>query len=126
MKVTFDMIADPVARERLGSLDFHPDVAERLALELLELVSTGGDLGSVWTNFEYDEGDGNRVVGYDITELPTRASKPVGRDPRMRIGTHAADDSGGQLKISPTAAPARALSCRARDKRAKPHPARRP
>ncbi len=76
MKVKFDMIADPVARERLESLDFDPDVAERLALELLELVGTGGDLGSVWTTFEYDSGDRNRVVGYHITGLPANASKP--------------------------------------------------
>jgi hypothetical protein len=76
VKIKFAMIADPVARARLESLDFDPDVAEEFAQELLELIGSGTDLGSVWTTFQYDEGDGNRVVGYDITELPARGSKP--------------------------------------------------
>ena len=76
MKVTFDMIADPVTRTKLESLDFDPDVAQQFALELLQLVGAGGDLGSVWTNFEYDERYGNKVVGYHIVGLPANASEP--------------------------------------------------
>lgn len=77
MRIKFDTIADPVARARLESLDFDPGIAEKFAHELLELVGAGdGDLGSVWTNFEYDEADGNKVVDYEITALPASVSKP--------------------------------------------------
>ena len=41
MRIKFEMIADPVARAKLESLDFDPDIAERLAPELLELVGVG-------------------------------------------------------------------------------------
>jgi hypothetical protein len=74
MRIKFEMIADPVARAKLESLDFDPDIAERLALELLELLGAGTDLGSIWTNFQYDEADGNKVVSYEITGLPACGS----------------------------------------------------
>jgi hypothetical protein len=74
MKIRFEMIADPVARARLESLDFDPDIAEQFALELLELIGSGTDIGTIWTNFHYDEGDGYKVVGYDIAGLPACAS----------------------------------------------------
>jgi hypothetical protein len=76
MKIKFDMISDPALQAKLESLDFDPEVAEQYALELLELVGGGTDLGSVWTNFHYDEKDGNRIVGYDVTRLPAHGSKP--------------------------------------------------
>lgn len=76
MKVKFEMVADPVVRAKLESLDFDPEVAERHAHELLELVGKGIDLASIWTNFQYDDENENRVVGYDITRLPVHASKP--------------------------------------------------
>jgi hypothetical protein len=75
MKIRFEMIADPVARARIESLDFDPDIAEQFALELLELIGSGTDIRSIWTNFNYDEGDGNKVVGYDISGLPACASE---------------------------------------------------
>jgi len=76
MKIKFEMISDPMARAMLETLDFDPDIAEQFALELLALVGAGTDLGAIWTTFQYHEVDGNRVVGYDITGLPARASKP--------------------------------------------------
>jgi hypothetical protein len=75
MKVNFGMVSDPVVRAKLETLDFAPEVAEQFALELLALIGADTDLGSFWTTFQYDEGDGNRVVGYDISRLPARASK---------------------------------------------------
>ena len=51
MKVKLEMISDPVARARLESLDFDPDIAEQFALELLELIGSGTDIGSIWTTF---------------------------------------------------------------------------
>jgi hypothetical protein len=63
MKIRFEMIADPMARAGLESLDFDRDIAEALALAPVELVGTGADLGWAWTTFEYDEGHCNKVVG---------------------------------------------------------------
>ena len=75
MKIRFEMIADPVARARLESLDFDPEIAEQFALELLELIGSGTDIGAISTTFLYDGEDGNKVVGYDMTGLPACASK---------------------------------------------------
>lgn len=69
MKIKFETMADPVVRARLESLDFDPDIAERLVLELLSIASR------VWINFIYDAMDGNRVVGYEIMPLPEASTK---------------------------------------------------
>jgi hypothetical protein len=76
MRIKFDMISDPVKRAKLESHDFDPDVAEEFAHELLDLIGSGTDQGSVWTTFEYDSDDGNRVIGYDLTALPRNATTP--------------------------------------------------
>ena len=76
MRIKFEMIADSVVRAKLESLDFDPEIAEKFAHELLELIASGTDLGAVWTNFQYDERHNNKVVGYDITGLPDCGSKP--------------------------------------------------
>ena len=76
MKLKFAMIHDAAMRARLESFDFDEEVAERLALDLLQLANTEADVGAIHIEFEYDPNDRNKVVGYSLPRLPARTSKP--------------------------------------------------
>jgi len=70
------MIPDAAMRAKLESFDFDEEVAEQLAVDLLQLANTETDVGSIHIEFEYDPNDRNKVVGYSLPTLPPRASKP--------------------------------------------------
>jgi len=70
------MIPDATMRAKLESFDFDEEVAEQLAVDLLQLANTETDVGSIHIEFEYDPNDRNKVVGYSLPTLPPRTSKP--------------------------------------------------
>jgi hypothetical protein len=76
MRLKFALISDAAMRAKLECFDFDEQVAEQLAVDLLQIADAQTDVGSIHIEFEYDPNDENRVVGYSIPTLPPRTSKP--------------------------------------------------